>query len=430
MKIIQITPGAGGDYRCDNCLRDNALVVELRRLGHDTLMVPLYLPLVHEGPDPSQGTPVFFGGINVYLQQKSGLFRRTPRWIDRFLDAPWLLRLAARRAGMTKPRDLGEPTLSMLRGEEGLQVKELDRFVEWLAAEGRPDVICLSNALLVGMVRRIKAGLGSKIVCLLQDEDAFLDSLPEPYREESWQILRERIAEVDGLVAVSRYYGATMQRRLGLPADRVRTVHIGIDLAGFEQPAAAKPPTIVFLGQLCQARGLDTLIEAFLSLRAAGRVPGAKLLIAGGEGPDDHRFVEAERRRIAAAGAAADVEIGPGRDRVGRQALLRQASVLALPARQPEAFGIVVTEALASGVPVVLSNVGSYPELVAETAGGLLVPPDDPAALAEALERLLARPEEAAVLGARGRDAVIEKFGAALMTRRMVDVFTNVVKNR
>ena len=210
----------------------------------------------------------------MYLQQKWRLFRRTPRWIDRFLDSPSLLRLVARRAAMTKARDLGEPTLSMLRGEEGLQAKELDRFIAWLVAEGRPDVICLSNALLVGLVRRIKADLGSQVVCFLQDEDAFLDSLPAPYREEAWRTLRERAAEVDGFVAVSRYYAGVMRDRLGLAADRVRTVHIGIDLAGFEPPAAPpQPPVIAFLGQLCQARGLDTLIEAFLALRAGGRRP-------------------------------------------------------------------------------------------------------------------------------------------------------------
>ena len=427
MKIIQITPGAGGDYRCDNCLRDNALVLELRRLGHDTLMVPLYLPLVHEGVDPSAGTPVFFGGINVYLQQKWRLFRRTPRWIDRVLDSPRLLRMAARRAAMTKARDLGEPTLSMLRGEEGLQAKELDRFIAWLVAEGRPDVICLSNALLVGLVRRIKADLGSKVVCLLQDEDAFLDSLPSPHREEAWQIVRERAAEVDGFVAVSRYYAAVCRERLGLAADRVRTVPIGIDLAGFEAAAAPpRPPVIAFLGQLCQARGLDTLIEAFLAMRAGGRVPGVRLRISGGLGPEDGPFVDAMRRRLAAVGAEADAEIGPPLERAGRQELLRQVSVVAVPARQAEAFGLFVAESMAAGVPVVLSNIGAYPELVAETGGGTLVEPDNPAALADTLYGLLARPDEAVAMGRRGRQAVTEKFGVGLMAQRMAAVFNEV----
>src|SRR5574342_182875 len=104
MNIVQITPGAGGMY-CGNCFRDNALVAELRRLGHSTLMVPLYLPLTLDEDDKSAGTPIFFGGINVYLDQKSGLFRRAPAWLHRCLASPTLLKWASNRAAKTRPED-------------------------------------------------------------------------------------------------------------------------------------------------------------------------------------------------------------------------------------------------------------------------------------------------------------------------------------
>jgi glycosyltransferase involved in cell wall biosynthesis len=428
MKIIQITPGAGGDFLCDNCLRDNALVLELRRLGHDTLMVPLYLPIAVEGPAPAAGMPIFFGGINVYLQQKSALFRRTPRWIDRLLDSPRLLRWAARRAAMTKARDLGEPTLSMIRGEEGRQRKELERLIAWLAAEGRPDVICLSNALLAGMVRRMKAEIGAPVVCLLQDEDAFLDALPEPYRAEAWRTVRERAAEADGLVAVSRYYADAMRSRLGVPADRIHTVHIGIDTSGFDPaPAPPQPPVIGYVGLLSAARGFDTVVEAFLRLRAGGRFPGLRLRAAGSVGPDDGPFVEKMRRRLDEAGAAGEAEIGPGLDKAGRQRFLRTVSAVAVPARAPEAFGLFAVEAMAAGVPLVLSRVGAYPELIEATGGGVLVEPDNPAALAEALEPWLARPDEARAVGERGRQGVFEQFSISRMAGGLLDVFNTVV---
>jgi hypothetical protein len=80
MNIVQITPGAGSMY-CGGCFRDNSLVAALRKQGHQTLMVPLYLPLTLDEPDQSAGTPIFFGGINVYLDQKSALFRKAPRWL-------------------------------------------------------------------------------------------------------------------------------------------------------------------------------------------------------------------------------------------------------------------------------------------------------------------------------------------------------------
>ena len=91
MNLVQLTPGAGGMY-CGNCLRDNALVAAYRRRGHTTLMVPLYLPLTLDEPDGSAGVPVFFGGLNVYLDQRAAFFRRAPSWLRRWLDSPDLLR--------------------------------------------------------------------------------------------------------------------------------------------------------------------------------------------------------------------------------------------------------------------------------------------------------------------------------------------------
>lgn len=427
MRIVQLTPGAGGNFYCENCLRDNALVVELRRRGHDVLMVPLYLPLVTEGPDPSAGTPLFLGGINVYLQQKSSLFRRTPRWFDRLLDARPLLRWAARRAEMTKARDLGEPTLSMLRGEEGQQVKELRRLIEWLSGVDRPHLVSLSNVLLAGLVRPIKAALGVPVACTLQDEDIFLDALPPPYREQAWALVAERAAEIDAFLAASRTYADRMIRRLGLLPERVHVAPIGTDFAGYS-PAETppQPPVIGAVAQMNRAGGLDLLAEAFLAIRSRGRVPGVRLRAAGGHTPGDKPFVDAVRERLAAAGAADDAEFLPIPDRPAKQALLRTLSVLAVPARTGTAFERTVIEALASGVPVVASRLGALEELVEATGGGLLVDPEDPAALAAAIERLLLDPAEARRLADRGRAAALEGFSIERMAINVMRVFEAV----
>src|SRR6187200_459319 len=115
MRIIQITPGTGSFY-CGTCLRDNALVVELRRQGHEALMVPLYLPVTVDETPAAGDTPLFYGGVNVYLQQKSAFFRHTPRWVDQLFDSQSVLQLAASRAGSTEAHDLGDLTVSTLRG--------------------------------------------------------------------------------------------------------------------------------------------------------------------------------------------------------------------------------------------------------------------------------------------------------------------------
>ena len=102
MRILFLTPGSGDQFYCENCLRDKAVLTALRRAGHDALSVPLYLPLMMEATRPAKRTGVFFGGLNVFLQQKLAFFRRSPRWVDRLLDAGWLLRILARRAGATE----------------------------------------------------------------------------------------------------------------------------------------------------------------------------------------------------------------------------------------------------------------------------------------------------------------------------------------
>jgi len=428
MKIIQITPGAGGNSYCENCLRDSALVLELRRLGHETLMVPLYLPVATDGPDATRGSPLFFGGIRVYLAERSVLFRRVPRWFQRLLDSPRLLKWAARRAEMTKARDLGEPTLSMLRGEHGHQVGELERLIAWLAARGRPDVLCLSNVLLVGMARRLKQELGAPILCSLQDEDAFLDALPEPYASQAWDLVRERAADVDAFLPVSRYYGDVMQARLGLAPQRVHVVPIGIDPAGYA-PAGREPeaPTIGYLAQLRHANGLDLLVEAFLAIRAGGRVPGVRLRVSGAATRGDRRCLAAIEARIREAGAADDVEFLPILEKVEKQAFLRSLSVLSVPAREGVAFGTFIIEAAASGVPVVEPRVGAFVELVEATGGGVLVEPEKVEALAAAIEGLLLEPDRARALGRRGREAALEQFSIERMARDVARLIESVV---
>ena len=391
-------------------------------------MVPLYLPMATDGPDATEGAPLFFGGIGVYLAERSAFFREAPRWCRRLLDSPRLLKWAAKRAEMTKPSDLGEPTLSILRGEDGQQVRELERLIAWLAARGRPDVLCLSNALLVGMARRMKQELGVPILCTLQDEDAFLDALPEPYASQAWNLVRERAADVDVFLPVSRYYGNVMAERLALAPERVHVVPIGIDLAGYA-PAGRGPetPTIGYLAQLRHANGLDLLVEAFLAIRAGGRVPGVRLRVSGAATRGDRRYLATIEAQIREAGAADDVEFFPILEKVEKQEFLRSLSVLSVPAREGVAFGTFIIEAAASGVPVVQPRVGAFAELIEATGSGVLVEPDDTEALTAAVEDLLLRPDKARALGRRGRAAAMEQFSIERMAQGVAHIIESVV---
>jgi len=226
---------------CGNCFRDNALVAQLRQMGHHALMVPLYLPLTLDEADQSEGTPLFFSGLNVYLAQKFNCFKKAPNWLRRMLTAEWLLNWLGNFAGKTRGADVGDLTLSMMRGESGHQARELEQLIAWLKEHEQPDVVCLSNALIVGLAKRLRAELGVPVVCLLEGEDAFLDSLPSPQREDTWAELRERIADIDLFIAPTRYYADTMAQRAGIPADKLEHIHNGINLDQPRRLRAKRP---------------------------------------------------------------------------------------------------------------------------------------------------------------------------------------------
>jgi len=430
MRIVQITPSAGDSYYCENCLRDVALVKAMRKLGHDVLMVPLYLPLPIDESGLASKTPIFFGGINVYLQQKSGFFRRTPRWFDRLFDSPELLRWVGRKAGMTSARDLGQMTISMLRGEKGRQIKELNRLVKWLdTQDNKPDVVCLSNILLAGLARGIKQRLGVPVVCLLQDEDGFLDGLSSPYSEQAWQILAERAIDVDAFIAVSKYYADVMRQRLQLALERVYAVYMGISLDGCElRQTEPEIPTIGYLSRMCPDKGLDTLVDAFVHLKKNEKLKNARLRIIGGKRIDDEIFLNRIRQHLSSHDLIDDVEFQPDFDYNSKFGFLRTLSVLSVPEKQPVAYGLYVLEALAAGVPVVQPSSGVFPELLEMTGGGVLCEPNNATALAAAMEPLLLEPDYARQLGKRGRDAVFEKFNIEQTAKEMVRIYGEIAQ--
>ena len=419
MKIVLLTPGTGS-YYCGVCMRDNALAKELIRQGHDTVMLPMYLPLTLDEDAASPGTPIFFGGINVYLQQKLALFRHTPRWLDRLLNTRGLLSFAARRSGMTATAEVGELTLSMLRGEEGNQAKELTKLIEWLR-EYRPDAVWLATALLVGLARGIKEALGVPVLASLQGEDSFLDGLPEPWRTRAWEALAERARDVDACIAPSRYYAELMGGRMRIAAEKLRVIPNGVALN--ETPKAQRSTgseAVGYLARFIEGKGLGLVVDAFILLKKRGRFPAAKLRCAGAMTADDARYVATLKRQLDAAGCAADAEFLPNVSRAEKAEFLQSLTLLSVPASYGEAFGLYLLEAWAAGVPVVQPRCAAFPELVEAADGGILCEPGSAEALADGWESLLAKPAKAVEMGARGRAAVEREFSLPRMAERFV----------
>ena len=440
MKIASITAGAAGMI-CGSCLRDNALAAALVAQGHDALLIPTYTPIRTDEPDVSVPR-VFFGGINVFLQQKTGLFRASPRWLDRLLDFPGLLRLVSKFAVGIRAEELGALTVSMLEGTHGKQRKELAKLVDWLETDWRPDVVLLTNVLLSGLAPELHRRLKVPIVATLQGDDIFLEALPEPYRGRALELIRENCRDVAGYVATCRYYADFMAEYLKLPRKQMHVVYPGIRTTLTPSPSPTKRgeggmsdgpspakqregserPVIGYFARIAPEKGLHLLADAFILLRKSPGAPAARLRFSGWLGNHNKPYLAGIRQKLADAGLAADVEHVVSPTHADKVRFLQSIDVLSVPAPYREPKGLYVLEALAHGVPVVQPRHGSFPELIEMTGGGLLATPDDPADLANALRRLLDDPALRRELGDKGKAAVNERFTAERMARDTIEV--------
>ena len=426
MRITYITAGAGGMY-CGSCIRDNALAQSLMKLGHDVLLVPLYTPPRTDEPSVSQNR-VFFGGISVYLEQYSAIFRSTPWMVDRLWEAPWLLSVASKRGVKTQAESLGEMAVSMLKGEHGYQKKEFDKLVHWLRLQPRPDVIDLSNSMLIALAPALKRAIGCSICCTLQGENVFLDQLQEPYHTRALKLIRQHVPSVDRFIAVSDYCAGHMSQYLGIPGAKIDVVPLGVNVDGCETTARVSSPrfTIGYLGRIAPEKGLHLLCDAYHRLCLRGEINDCCLELAGYLGPEHKAYFEGIMRQIRDWGFQSKVKYHGEFDRTQKIDFLRALDVFVAPSTYDDPKGLALVEAMACGVPVVAARRGTYTELVARTGGGVLTLPEDVDAIAVELLRLGSDASLREELGRRGAAGVREHYTATVMARRALDVYSSL----
>ncbi len=431
MKTVYLAAGAASMY-CGSCLHDNTLAAALKVLGEDVLLVPTYTPLRTDEENVSD-SHLFFGGINVYLQQRSSLFRHTPWFIDALLDRPGVIRLATRGGPSVEAAELGDLTVSMLEGEHGRQRKEIRKLVHWLKREAQPGLVHLSNAMLLGMAREI-GKLGVPVVCSLSGEDIFLEKLVEPYYSQARAALRERAADVSAFVALNHYYADYMAEYLAIDRSKIRVIPHGLNLEGHAAPGSSRNGlatndrtfTIGYMARICPDKGLHNLIAAAELMQADRTLPPFRIRAAGYLSKLDRPYLETIVRRTSQWKHGAFEYVGE-LNRSEKIAFLQSLQAMSLPTVYRESKGLSVFEAMANGVSVVLPDHGTFPEVVRDTGGGLLHQADSPAALAESLSHLLRNPSHAAELGGRGQRAVHERYHARNMAEMTRDLYRQVV---
>jgi glycosyltransferase involved in cell wall biosynthesis len=313
----------------------------------------------------------------------------------------------------------------MLRGENGNQRKELAKLIRWARSQPRPGVIVLPNSMLISLALPLKRALGAPVCCNLQGEDLFLEELQEPWRSTSLDLIRAAVGHVDLFLPTSDYYAGFMSGYLDIPRERLHTVPLGINLAGYERVARdpRRPFTAGYFARIDPAKGLHLLAAAYRRFRRLYPGP-ARLEAAGYIAPEHKPYLEGIEKQMAEWGLGGEFAWRGVLDRESKIAFLQQLDVLSVPGDYADPKGIYLLEAMACGVPFIQPAHGAFPELHAATGAGELVPPGDISALAAALARFAGDPEMARRLGDTAYHAVRRNYSVAHMAARALEAYS------
>jgi glycosyltransferase involved in cell wall biosynthesis len=277
----------------------------------------------------------------------------------------------------------------MLEGTSGLLRREFDKLLAWLADEPLPDVVNLPNSLLIGLARPIAAALKRPVCCTLQGEDLFVAGLLPPYRDRALELIRQQVRHVDRFIAVSDFCARSMTEKLAIPAGKMATVPLGINVTGYDRRGkGGNVFKVGYFARIAPEKGLHLLADAYQRFRRSRPEPRARLEAAGYLAPADEPYLTGIRQSLDRAGLGGEFTYHGAVDLAGKRAFLGGLDVLSVPATYDEPKGISLLEAMASGVPVVQPRRGAFTEIVERTGGGLLVGADDPESLASGIETL------------------------------------------
>ena len=242
-----------------------------------------------------------------------------------------------------------------------------------------------------------------------------VENLPAPV-DNRWQrfVKRSAVRGYAAHVTVGEESAREIERALGLERGSVEVIYNGVEDFQVERTPSPGGTVIGTIARLTDQKGIDVL------LRAAADVPDASFVLIG-DGPD----------RAALETLAADLGVAERVEFAGwsedARADLARFDVFALPSRY-EGLPLAIIDAMLAGLPTVATRVGSIPEAIEDGVQGLLVPPDDPAALAEALRRVAADPSLRERLGAAAREEAAARFTAEAMAREYRSLYERVAR--
>jgi glycosyltransferase involved in cell wall biosynthesis len=429
MKIVYLITGSGGSFYCGNCYRDMIYLRAIRKVpGIEASAIPLYLPpdgtTIESGLDKN----VFFGAISMYLREKVPFLRNMPVFMDKLFDSPPMLKMAARRAGTTRTEGLEEMTLNMIKGENAFPEKELQRLLDYMTKDGKPDIIHLSNALIIGLARQIKKKMDVKIVCSLLNEDDWIDEMAEPYQSGAWKLIAREASNVDAFLTPSNYYKEIFISKTGISDRNFHVIPLGIDPGDLTKIEKKDNwPSIGYFCRINSQNGFDKLVDAFIELKSSNTLPGLTLHVSGGYTGDDKPFIADQIRKIKSIGLKSFVRIYPEFHGNSKQQFFSNIDVMSVPVRKHDGYGLYLLEANAAGIPVVQPATGAFPEIVERTLGGITYSPDNVTELSVSLLKLLTDNDLRSRLGKQGKEKVLTELSLEKMSESLSQVYNGAL---
>lgn len=428
MKIVYIITGSGGSFYCANCYRDMLYLRAIKKVpGISASAIPLYLPPDETNIESGFDKEVFFGAISMFLREKVRFLRNMPSFMDKIFDSKPLLKIAARQAGATRTHGYEGLTLNMIEGGTAFRKDEMDRLVEHFVKGGKPDIIHLSNALIIGIAKHIKKRINVKIVCSLLNEDDWIDEMDEPYRSQAWKMIAKEAPHIDNFVTPSNYFKNLFTARTGLKSSNIHIVPLGFD-PEFTMPATNElhDPAIGFFSRVNYHNGFDKLVDAFIDLKTKNALPGLTLNVCGGFTGDDKPFISSQMRKIREKGFQKCVRIFHEFHGENKLAFFRSVDVISVPVRKYDGYGLYILEANSAGIPVVQPSTGAFPEILEKTGGGIIYSPDTVEELSAALLRLLKDRKSINEFGEAGSKRVRSELSLSRMSSGLSAVYNNV----
>ncbi len=430
MKIVYLITGSGGSFYCGNCYRDMIYLRAIRKVpGIQATAIPLYLPPEDGVEETGMDKNVFFGAISMYLREKVPFLKNMPVFFDKIVDSAPMLRMAAKRAGTTSSEGLEDMTLNMIKGENAFPEKELQRLVDYLCKDGKPDVIHLSNALIIGLARQLKRKMDVKIVCSLLNEDDWINEMAEPSQSNAWSLIAREATNVDAFLTPSEYYKDFFISKTGIPGNNINVVPLGLD-PDHEILSVVKKDNWPAIGYFCRINehnGFDKLVDAFIRLKSDDKLPGLTLHVSGGYTGVDKSFIAEQIRKIKEAGLKSFIRIYPEFHGNSKQQFFSNIDVMSVPVRKYDGYGLYLLEANAAGVPVVQPATGAFPEIIARTGGGRTYSPDSIEELSESLSKSLIDKENLTELGSKGKENVLKNLSLEKMSEDLSMVYKRVM---